>query len=323
MKLKRLICIMAIFSILVCYLSATVFFAHAAPGNMSISTAIAFPGTAGDENKATGITAGQSLFYKVSLSANQWVYFALYSLKDYDLYLWGPSQTQLRASTKSVLFPDYIEYVVPSNGAGTYYVELRAYAGSGITASSVCNFKYIISCGTTSNTNTAYSRSLAQTYAVSYWDAYNSSYPKYPADCANFVSQCLKWAGMTYTGSDYTSNNSWFCNTTSNADSPLCAYTWRAANNFTAHWGTNSAGTGYKRAYECKYLIGNDISSNFSTFISKIKLGDVIQLTNSGSSNRFHTLIVCDITSTDVIMACHSPPNKTRSLKTRWMQTLT
>jgi len=45
------------------FISISPMYVYAAPGNTSFSTAITFPGTAGDENTAKGIISGQSLFY--------------------------------------------------------------------------------------------------------------------------------------------------------------------------------------------------------------------------------------------------------------------
>jgi hypothetical protein len=259
------------------------------------------------------------LFYKVSLTANQFVYFASYATKDYDLYLYNPSQTNIASSVKSPPSPDYIAYTVPSTG--TYYVEIRAYSGAGITISDSCKFKYIVTGGTvgTSSTNSAYNRTNAYNYAALWYNGRNPSYPDYVSggDCANFVSQCIKAGGMSALGSDYTQQSAWFCNTTSATELTNCGITWRSANYFTTHWGTNSAGSGYKRAYECKYLIGQDISTNFSTIKSNLHIGDVVQLTTNANSNRYHTLIVYDITSTDIILACHTTDSKTVSLKTK------
>jgi len=122
---------------------------------------------------------------------------------------------------------------------------------------------------------------------------------------------------VSTTGSDYTQQSAWFCNTTSNTDLTKCAITWRDANSFTTHWGTNSAGTGNQRAYECKYFIGKDISNNFNIIEGNLHIGDVVQYTFNTNTNRSHTLIVYDITTTDVILACHTSDSKTISLKTK------
>jgi hypothetical protein len=92
--------------------------------------------------------------------------------------------------------------------------------------------------------------------------------------------------------------------------------TWSAANSFTAHWGTRSIGTGYKRAYQCRYYLGKDIADNFSTFASSIQVGDVIQLTNAADTARSHTLIVSSKTNTNVLMASHTSAQLNRSLLT-------
>jgi hypothetical protein len=323
MKPKRPISILAMLSVLITCLVTTPIIAHALPSNTTFNTAINFPGTAGDENTATGITSGQSLFYKVTLTANQYVYFASYATKDYDLYFYNPSQSLIASSTKAASSPDYIGYTVTT--AGTYYIELRAYSNAGITTSDSCKYKYIKTSGTsgTSSTNSAYSRTSAYTYANTWWNSRNTAtYPDYDTvagggDCANFVSQCLNVGGMSEMGSDYSQQSAWFCNTTSATALTDCAITWRAANYFTTHWGTNSVGSGYKRAYECKYRVGKDIVNDFTNIKSDLHIGDVIQLTTDANSNRYHTLIVYSISTNDVTLACHTNDSKTISLKTK------
>ena len=61
-----------------------------------------------------------------------------------------------------------------------------------------------------------YSGSQAASYAKQYADSYNSAYPHYSADCANFVSQCVYWGGLSMNGSSvnvgiHDSTTNWYC----------------------------------------------------------------------------------------------------------------
>ena len=61
--------------------------------------------------------------------------------------------------------------------------------------------KYIIFCLLIAFSLSDYSPAKAVTYARKYCKNYNSDYIKYPgADCANFVSQCLKAGGQSLSG---------------------------------------------------------------------------------------------------------------------------
>ena len=60
----------------------------------------------------------------------------------------------------------------------------------------------------------AYNATAAADYAKTYWSSYNSAYRNYyPADCCNFVSQCLAAGGLEMTGGWYynssTQSQSW------------------------------------------------------------------------------------------------------------------
>ena len=288
------------------------FAAFATPTNTTFNTATTLTSQVGDQLTISGLTSGQSQWFRVSVTAGQWVYPCIYGIaagEDWDLGLYSYTNTQI---SNSAHFGNAIEY----NGytatyTGYMYFKVQAYSVAG--SSSSCHFKVVVSNGTsgTSSTNSNYDRVDAKDYMDRYWDDRNPVYPDFPSgDCANYVSQTLRYGGMAMAGDTPTRDamTSWFCHTPYNPSEQTNGYsaTWAGANQFTTYWGTNSMGTGTKKAYECKYYIGQHIVDDFATIKASLHVGDVIQYTHAGATDRYHTLLVYEITNNIVYLSCHS-----------------
>ena len=147
-----------------------------------------------------------------------------------------------------------------------------------------------------------YDRVDAVNYALQYCGTYlagtnsagynTSSYPVYSstsnadADCANFVSQCLKAGGMQEVGSDYTRADNWFCNTTSNTNLPAVALTWRGAVYFPKYWETRNVG--YNEIDTSTVNLYSDYEDDVYDVLNR---GDVVQLCDD-DYRPIHTLII-------------------------------
>ena len=125
--------------------------------------------------------------------------------------------------------------------------------------------------------------SAAVSYAKRYWKNYNSDYPDWGTDCANFVSQCL-YAGskvMKNKDGDVDNSNNWF-SYGNERDTSKVSNSWRGANMFKWHW--------MSRAYEYR-----DFDLNKSGEISKLyyyaQAGYPISFLNS-EDKATHTLII-------------------------------
>ncbi len=278
-------------------------------------------GNVGDQVLVSYVSNGQSKWYKVTASAGQWIYCALYNMVggNWDLKLYRPdnSNTPVAVSTKTGDSIEYIGYTAPING--DYYFEVRGTAITGTGA--YCYFKPVLAGGVqgTSSTNSGYSRYEAKDYIESYWNARNTLYPNfnhsdYGGDCANYTSQVLYWGGLAKLGSSDRMNSAhWYMDTglgeTWSWTHDNYSVTWAQANSFSRHWGTDSTGNGYRRGYECKYYIGQDIVDNFDTLMSTLKTGDIVQWTSNDYTTRTHNLVVYERNNEngfDIILSAHS-----------------
>lgn len=303
--MKRLVSICLLVTLFLGLLSGGIL---ATPSNTSFSTAITLTSTIGDEISITGIGNGQAQYYKVSASANQRIYVTLYNMSsnaDFDVALYNASYSQVALSARYSTSTEYFTYKVLS--AGYYYIKIKA--ADVPSSSSSCKFKVILTCGVkgTSTTNSSYNRTTAGTYMDTWYNGFNPAYNNYTnngGDCTNYASQVLHESGLSKIGSDSSSVNCWFTYSES----------WKSATKFTNHWGTNSMGSGYKRAYSCEYFVAQDIIANYATFRENIKTGDIIQYCSDTDTSRYHTLVVRSKTNNDIKLSCHTQPSIDRSL---------
>ena len=309
--------------------------AQAVPANSTMATATYLNSTIGDELTISGLTTGQSQWYYISASSGQWIYATLYNLTgsgDWDLNIYNSSGTRIYRSAFGGTTIEHVDFNAPNSG----YLYIEIYAYSVASTSSTCKFKVVRSGGTNySSTTSNYSRVLAKSYMDSYTTSPNQNYPDFGSpdyeeisgigDCANFVSQVLHHGGMAMQGdaSNRGANSSWFITTPFVATLDYYSATWAGAQQFTLHWGTNSLGTGERRAYECRYYLGQDLYANFASITSNLKVGDIIQFTSNAYSTRTHVALVYAINGDDIYLAEHSPYQTTRSLKTYAQQNLT
>ncbi len=298
--------------------------------NRSFSTAEPMEGNrVGDEYVIDGLYDNESQWFRVYAEAGDWLYAAIYGIyasEDWDLGLYNSSNSQITYSARYGSLEEYIGYTVPYSDY--YYFKVQGFTIEGRESGS--KFKVVISGGTqgSASTNSGFNRPQTWSYLCAYYNTFNPDYPEFAGDggdCANFVSQALVAGGMTMRGN---ANNrgepeAWFMDTglpgggtgMGSWTTDNYSATWTNANSFTTHWGTNSYGSGYERAYECKYYTGRDVLENFSELQNTLKVGDVIQLTRDPDTERYHTLMVYDVTGDDILLACHSIASCDRSLK--------
>ena len=294
---KRLLCIILIGFIMSSLMSI---FVMATPTNTSFSTAIQLSSDLGDQKTITGVTTGVSLYYYLNVTSGQHISTAIYDSSNsanFDLRLYNSSQSQVASSTRSGTATDAIAYT--STYTGKYYIRITATSVPSSSAS--CKFKAIKACGIsgTSSTNSSYNRTNAKTYMQSYTVNANPSYNDYTGDggdCTNFVSQVVKAGGMANANGSISANTSWYA----------YSETWKSATKFTNHWGTNSVGSGNKRAYSCQYFHAQGALNNYQSFIQNIKVGDVIQICAKTDSARFHSLVVYEAITGDLKMSQHT-----------------
>lgn len=149
-----------------------------------------------------------------------------------------------------------------------------------------------------------YSSTKAVKYARQYALGWNTVYPKYSADCTNFVSQCLRAGGIPMVGTKtvkgtYSTTTDWFCQyTTYNPDSKL-------------DYDDHAVSTSWIRTTDFRtYMSGIASSkktySTVSGLISACKAGDVIQLCHKSTGSPYHTIIVSEKSGNSASYCGHS-----------------
>lgn len=135
-----------------------------------------------------------------------------------------------------------------------------------------------------------YSGSAAATYAKAWALSTNPSYPRYPNDCTNFVSQAVLAGGWTMAGgscSDRTSDSAWwYGSSTCWYPSVRSSYTWAGAQNFYNF--TASSGRGAHAAN-----------------ILDLNIGDVLQMAFSGT-HIGHSMVVTDKKDNNIFLSYHT-----------------
>lgn len=157
-----------------------------------------------------------------------------------------------------------------------------------------------------SSKSSATFKARVKQYVDAHWNNYNPNYPNYSSmggDCANFVSQCLHYAGKNMVGTPGISNaqdfNNWFCQGNVH-NSKLVSSTWRGADAFKWFWKSRTT---------THYIDSNMIGPpNMLLF----EVGDAISITNA-NKKAIHTMIVYS-TSGKVLLAAHSSNTKSANL---------
>lgn len=124
---------------------------------------------------------------------------------------------------------------------------------------------------------TGYNATNAKNYALKWWNSYNSSYNEYPADCTNFVSQCLYAGGAsesrpsTVPSGTYETQSYWY------SDKPKVSTPWIRVTDFHSYWAP--------RVSDANYAGDTTVSNNG-------EVGDVVQFRYAGTLTRWHTMII-------------------------------
>lgn len=143
----------------------------------------------------------------------------------------------------------------------------------------------------------SYNYAAMVTYAVAYWDTYNSSYREYTNDCTNFISQIMSAGGWTYVGSgilDRADNSKWYYGSFTSTTS----YTWAGAENW--YWFA----TGSTRTT----VIPN---------IWNLALADVLQADWDADGNISHSMFVTSLDLTgEIYLTYHTTDTFGKKLST-------
>ncbi len=144
-----------------------------------------------------------------------------------------------------------------------------------------------------------YSRQKAVEYAYKWWNSRNPAFYDFDGlggDCTNFVSQCLFFGGISM---NYNSLG-WYYNNL-NSRSP----SWTGVDEFYSFATQNTSSYGVKAK---------------ETDISKISVGDIVQLKLVGEDEFHHTLLVTKILGyqsyLDILVTCHTYDAKDKPLGT-------
>ena len=235
--------------------------------------------------------------YTVYLQGNKGVAFMAYGAAISYMKVYAPNGS-LVGTILPVTYTATLYGVLTTPGQnGNYTIQVYGCCGT-----------YYVNCltgqGKTSNTNTAYNRSKAASYARTYAMSYNPNYPNYGypngnGDCTNFVSQCVYDGGMPMRiGS---TDAYWYYNSSGRSPS------WAGADYFMRHWTKVRSSSYYGRAYEVRIYTKDYIMNNKATFGSFLSIGDIVQVLNETDSKASHSIIVSEKTSnTDINYCAHS-----------------
>lgn len=232
--------------------------------------------------------------YTVYLQGNKGVAFMAYGAAISYMKVYAPNGS-LVGTILPVTYTATLYGVLTTPGQnGNYTIQVYGCCGT-----------YYVNCltgqGKTSNTNTAYNRSKAASYARTYAMSYNPNYPNYGypngnGDCTNFVSQCVYDGGMPMRiGS---TDAYWYYNSSGRSPS------WAGADYFMRHWTKVRSSSYYGRAYEVRIYTKDYIMNNKATFGSFLSIGDIVQVLNETDSKASHSIIVSEKTNNTTINYC-------------------
>ena len=232
--------------------------------------------------------------YTVYLQGNKGVAFMAYGAAISYMKVYAPNGS-LVGTILPVTYTATLYGVLTTPGQnGNYTIQVYGCCGT-----------YYVNCltgqGKTSNTNTAYNRSKAASYARTYAMSYNPNYPNYGypngnGDCTNFVSQCVYDGGMPMkVGS---TDAYWYYNSSGRSPS------WAGADYFMRHWTKVRSSSYYGRAYEVRIYTKDYIMNNKATFGSFLSIGDIVQVLNETDSKASHSIIVSEKTNNTTINYC-------------------
>lgn len=165
----------------------------------------------------------------------------------------------------------------------------------------------------------SYSRSNAISYAYSWWNRQNSSYPDFgDYDCTNFISQTMRAGGFSKSGSgdgcrDESTQTEWYVYS---ASPPI----WCLGSNRNWVWATAwSVVYDFKRYFTYYHSYASELgwTTSHSTAKSYLSPGDIVQLQQlqSGSWVSYHNMLVTAEDSSDLKLTYHSYDTKDKKLR--------
>ncbi len=136
-----------------------------------------------------------------------------------------------------------------------------------------------------------YNRPAAVNYALTWCGGRNPNYVSFQEDCTNFVSQSLLAGGWPEKGKyNYQSSSSWYYD---GGSYPLFTYTWAGVQNFYNFINIGSAR-------------GHALSLAHKPWNQYFRPGDLVQADWNRDGIWDHTMIIVNVTSTDMIVVYHS-----------------
>lgn len=142
------------------------------------------------------------------------------------------------------------------------------------------------------------------------------AYPKFEADCTNFVSQCMIASGIHYRSEWYIYRKNNKYNTPTNNTQTKNSWDlklpgpWTVANNFKEYWISKSS-----KVYKAK---GADIIANPSILLNTlITKGTVVQIANADSNligNSFHSMYITEHSGNTFYLTYHSENTVSKNL---------
>ena len=222
----------------------------------------------------------ESQEYTVYLQGNKGVAFMAYGAVISTMKVYAPNGNLVGNISKLSNTSSFYGVLTTPNQSGNYTIQVYGFGGT-----------YHVNCltgqGSTSNTNTAYDRSKAASYAIKYAESYNPNYPNYNnmgGDCTNFISQCVYDGGMPMrVGS---TDAYWYYNSSGRSPS------WAGADYFMRHWTKVRSSSYYGRAYEVRIYTKDYILKNRNTVGNYIEAGDIVQYLNPADSTAYHSHII-------------------------------
>jgi hypothetical protein len=176
------------------------------------------------------------------------------------------------------------------------------------------------------NINSNYNRDAAVNYMLKYGN-YGAGYTRNPnykdvgADCTSFTSQCLIAGGLEMkmpenpASADGGNINYWFYKKSPTGITALDSDsdTWGTARGFRKYWG--GIGTSMHAYGYLEYKSTYDVQDDFDYLLKTLQPGDVFQVIRQTTNEAHHSMIVQDVTKTDIIYAQHSNDKVNQSLK--------
>jgi hypothetical protein len=133
-----------------------------------------------------------------------------------------------------------------------------------------------------------YNPTNAVSYALNYWNNYNTAYRSYGNDCTNFVSQASNWGGWQHIGGFYLDNHYWWY-----SPNPILAWgnktearSWVNVQDY--YFFARNAGRAFNAQSILDFIIGDTLQVDYGT-PDGILDHNTIVTANNGNGNIFLT----------------------------------